>query len=231
MGAKRIDEEEEIHEDDFRPVSLPSGALFHVHHTERDYFIERVTKYLDDNYFTNVSDLQDLDRVMIGEVLIWRWGQWIMRGKNYWAEAVDETQLQKSIKELSGELRQVKSSLNLDKDSRDRQKGEDSVTAYLQSLRTRAKQFGFKRNDEFNVALQIFHDLKALITLHDNCTPDELRERKIINLIEGEEVMIPMSYESIILWLRDIKFPEFDEIDRKFRQDGPEAQKMWIQRQ
>lgn len=230
MAAKRAIEDEG-HEDEMRPVTLPSGALFHVHHSEQGYFIERVSKYLEDNHFTNVSDLQDLDRVMIGEVLIWRWGQWIMRGKNYWEEAVDETQLQKSIKEVSGELRQVKSSLSLDKVSRDRQRGEDSVSAYLAQLRTRAKQFGFKRNEEFNVSLQIFHDLKALITLHDNCTEDELRERKVLNIVDGEEVFVPLSYPAIIKWLRDVKFPEFEEIDRKFRQDGPEAQKLWIQSQ
>lgn len=228
MSGKRAFDEEG-HEDEMRPVTLPSGALFHVHHSESEYFIERVKQYLEDNHFTNVSDLQDLDRVMIGEVLIWRWGQWIMSGKNYWGEAVDDTQLQKSIKEVSGELRQVKTSLALDKVSRDRQKGEDSVTAYLANLRTRAKQFGYKRNKEFNSALQIFHDLKALITLHDNCTEDELRERKVVNIVDGEEVFVPLSYEHIILWLRDIKFPEFDEIDRAFRQDGPDAQKLWIQ--
>lgn len=227
MGGKRVFDEEE-HEDEMRPVELPSGALFRVHLLEQDYFSDRVHRYLSDNQFTNVSDLQDLDRVMIGELLIWRWGQWLMQGRNYWNEAIDDSALQKQIKELSGELRLVKSALALDKVSRDRQKGEDSVPAFIANLRKRAKQFGYKRNEEFAKVLEMFHDLRAMITLYDNCTDDELRERKITNVNEdGVEVLVPLSHSSIVAWFRDIKCPEFDEIDRKFRQDGPDAQKMW----
>lgn len=215
-GKRAIDDE--MHEDEMRPVTLPSGALFHVHHLEQDYFTERVKKYLEHNHFTNISDTQDLDRVMIGEMLIYRWGQWIMQGKNYWGEAVDDSALQKSIKELSGELRQVKSALSLDKVSRDRQRGEDSVAAYLANLRTRAQHFGIKRNSEFNKALELFHQLKSLVTLHDNCDEQERRERKV-------------EMVHIFAWMRDVAFPEFDELDRKFRQDGPDAQKLWIQEQ
>ena len=215
MTGKRAFDEE-MHEDEMRPVTLPSGALFHVHHLEQDYFTERVKKYLEHNHFSNISDTQDLDRVMIGEMLIYRWGGWIMRGKNYWDEAVDDSALQKQIKELSGELRQVKAALSLDKVSRDRQRGEDSVATYLATLRTRDKHFGYKRNDEFNKCLELFHELKSLITLHDNCTDEERRERKV-------------EMVHIFAWLREKAFPEFDELDRAFRQDGDNAQKLWIQ--
>lgn len=212
--AKRFIEDDE-HEDEMRVVSLPSGASFKVHYKEEDYFRDRVAKYLSDNQFGNVSDLQDLDRVMIGEMLIYRWGQWIMQGKDYWGQPIVDQDLQKGIKELSGELRQVKSALSLDKVSRDRQRGEDSVSAYLANLRLRARHFGFKRNEEFDKSLEILHKLFSLITLHDNCTDDERRERKV-ELVH------------IAAWLRDVAKPEFDEIDRKFRQDGEMAQKTWV---
>lgn len=218
--AKRIadDATEAEHEDEMRPVVLPSGALFKVHSSEEDYFTDRVTRYMDDNHFTNVSDLQDLDRVLIGEVLIWRWGQWVMQGRNYWGDPIDDTAMQKSIKEMSNELRQVKGSLALDKVSRDRQRGEDSVSAYLANLRTRAMQFGIKRNKEQDKALELFHQLKSLVTLYDNCTDDERIERKV-------------TMDHIFYWMREVAFPEFERIDEHFRREGPEAQKAWIQDQ
>lgn len=217
--AKRIEEEEAIeHPDEMREVQLPSEAPFFVHEKEEKYFKERVTRYLEDNSFSNVSDLQDMDRVMIGEMLIYRWGQWLMQGKDYWGVPIIDIDLQKQIKELSAELRQVKATLSLDKVSRDRQRGEDSVNAYLGHLRTRAMHFGFKRNEELQKALEILHKTFSLITLYDNCNETERRERKV-------------ELEHIIQWLRDTARPEFNEIDRKFRQDGPDAQKLWIQLQ
>ncbi len=215
--AKTVFDEEE-HEEEMRMVALPSGAPFKVNHREEDYFRDRSRQYLEDNHFTNVSDLQDLDRVLIGELLIWRWGQWLMQGRNYWGEAIDDSTLQKSIKELSSELRQVKASLSMDKVARDRQRGEDSVTAYLANLRIRAMHFGVKRNEEFNKSLELFHKLKSLVTLHDNCTDEERRERKV-------------NMDDIFRWLRETAFVEFDAIDEKFRNEGEMAQKLWITEQ
>lgn len=210
--AKTFDEE---HDEDFRPVFLPSGAPFSVHKNEEEYFIDRVRKYQEDLAFSNVSDLQDLDRVLIGELLCWRWGQWIMAQKNYWAEAVDESALQKQIKETSHELRMVKGTLGMDKVSRDRASGQDSVAHYLEQLPIRAKAFGYMRNDQFNRALEIFNQLRSLVTFHDGCDEDERRERHI-------------QVDDILNWLREQAFPEYDEIDRKFRQEGNDPQKGWI---
>lgn len=209
---------EDDHDDEMRPVTLPSGALFQVHFSEQEYFTDRVRRYLEDNHFTNVADLQDLDRVMIGELLIWRWGQWVMSGRNYWGDAVDDTTMQKAIKDLSAELRQVKSALALDKVARDRQKGEDSTAAYIKNLGIRARHFEYKRNDEFHKIMEIFHELKALITFHDNCDEDERRERKV-------------TIDHIVNWLRETAFIEFDKIDEHFRNEGPDAQKSWIRDQ
>lgn len=202
--------------DDMKEVILPSGAPFSVHESEEDYFNERARRYLEDNQFSNVSDLQDLDRVMIGELLIWRWGRWMMKGSNYWGDAVDDSTMQKSIKEISNEIRQVKSALSLDKVSRDRQRGEDSVVVYLANLRTRAKQMGYKRNDELDEIMECFHKLKSEITLHDNLEDDDERLRKKKRLID------------IVHWLRTEAFPKFERIDEKFRREGPDAQKLWV---
>lgn len=209
---------EDEQESEMRNVLLPSGAPFAVHNVEEQYFNDRVRQYLADNQFSNVSDLQDLDRVMIGELLIWRWGAWLMKGSNYWGESVEDASLQKQIKEISTEIRQVKSALALDKISRDRQRGEDSVSAYLANLRRRAVQFGYKRNEELDKIMEIFHSLKGKITFHDNCDEEERIEQKA-------------TLEHIAKWLREKAFPEFDRIDERFRNEGPDAQKLWIQDQ
>lgn len=203
-----------VDQEDMVPVTLPSGAMFYVHDKEFQYFKTRSSKYLSDNDFQNVSDFQDIDRLLILELLCQRWGLWISTQRDYWGEPVDENSLQKSLKEHSAEIRQLKKSLGLDRETREKVRGEDSPENYLSRLRQRAKHFGYMRNDQAAAAIQLYMDLKALVTLHDNC--DE-KERVELRLNEGD----------ILRWLREEAFPRFDSIDEKFRQE----QKMWIREQ
>ena len=49
----------------------PSGSDLHLQTPEEaDWYEDRRDRYLADNMFTNVSDLQDLDRLLMLEVLI-----------------------------------------------------------------------------------------------------------------------------------------------------------------
>lgn len=156
------------------PVTLPSGALFSVHMKEFQYFKDRSSKYLTDNDFQNVSDYQDLDRLMIAELLCYRWGLWISSQRDYWGETVDENTLQKALKEHSAELRQLKKTLGLDRETREKVRGEDSVENYLAQLRLRAKHFKHKlRYPQAAKATELFMELKGIITLHQNCLAHE----------------------------------------------------------
>src|SRR4051794_920358 len=141
-------------------VVLPSGATFPVYEDEVGYFEERTKRYLDDNHFANVSDLQDLDRVLMAELFVFRWNTWISNQKDYWDEAVDLDQLQRASKEHSVELRQLKKQLGIDKTSRDRTKGEDSVPVFITNLLARAKEFGVMREEQLAKALELFMELK-----------------------------------------------------------------------
>lgn len=190
------------------PITLPSGGQFQVHPEEFDYVTQRVQSYNSQIHFENISDLQDLDRVIIYELLIWRWTGWMISGVNYVNDVVDEPTLHKQIKETGGELRQLKGALNMDKVSRDRQRGEDSVAAFLAGLSVRAEHFGYKRRMETGLIMETFMTLRAKITLHDNCTEHERREQHC-------------TMDDIINWLREEAFPIYDEIDRKFRQETP----------
>lgn len=211
MVKKDVDE----HDDDLRAVMLPSGGLFHVYEREVGYFQERVKKYLSDNHFTNVADLATVDQILMGELLVWRWMNWVTQQKDYWGDPVDESGLSKTIKDLSTEIRQLKSSLGIDKITRDRQRGEESVAAYIKNLKIRAREFGVNREKMLDKGLELFQQLKAEITLYDNCTEDERKE-------------LGKTTEDLLNWIRNVAIPEFDKVDAHFREH---QQKLWIRDQ
>ena len=198
--------------DGLRPVVLPSGTFFSVHEKEVQYFGDRVRQYQSDNHFTNISDLQDLDRLIISELLVWRWGMWVSQKRDYWGEPIDENAWQKAIKEHSAELRMLKKSLGIDKETRDKQRGEGSFEHYLTSLRERAKEFGYMRNEQASKAIELFQQMKGLIVLHNNCDVDEQREQHC-------------TWEDVVEWIEKIAIPEFDVIDEEFKKT---KQQYWI---
>lgn len=203
-----------ITRDDDLEVDTPAGATFPVmNEDERDYFIDITTRYMTDNIFTNVTDLQDLDKIVCMELLCWRWHNWLSREKDYWGDPIDPAQMQKYINEFSKEVRYLKKNINIDKSSRDKEKSE-SVSAYIHSLGVRAKEFGIMRNEQAVKAITLFKELQSLITLHDNCTPEERREKYLL-----------VSQEDIFNWIRTRAIPEMDEIDAKFRAG---SQTYWI---
>lgn len=193
-------------------VQMPSKATFPVHEQEVDYITERAALYLSQNHFPNISDLQDVDRMLILELMVFRWGSWLSREKNWWGDAVDDDKLQKSLNAYSTELRQLKKQLGLDKATRDKEKGEDSVAAYLQNLQIRAREFGIMRESQLAKCIELFQQLQALVTLHRNSDETERRE-------------MHTTQDDLFEWLTTVAFPEFNIIDAHFREH---SQKAWI---
>lgn len=195
-------------------VSLPSGANFWVlTDSEKEYVEERVKLYMTHNHFVNVSDLQDIDRMVTSELLVYRWALWMSKQVDYYNQPIDEKQLAQQVNAYSTELRQLKRSLGIDKVSRDRQRGDDSVVAYLDNLGTRAKEFGVMRDRQSSKSIELFQQLKSLLTFYDNADEIERRENGV-------------TAEEIFDWIRNIAIREFDSIDDEFRK----SQKMWIRR-
>lgn len=201
-------------DDGLSPVMLPSGSKFFVHQGEVSYFNDRVKKYQNDNHFTNMSDLQDLDRLIITELLVWRWGMWVSQKRDYWGDAIDENQWQKAIKDHSAEIRQLKKSLGLDKETRDKMKGEGSFEEYMKNLRSRAREFGYMRNEQAAKAIELWKQLEMLMVMHDNCDEQERAEQHI-------------KVEDLMDWIRTTGIPEFNAIDEKFKET---SQKYWVQK-
>lgn len=193
-------------------VVSPAGAEIKVlTEGEKQYYQQISDRYQADNIFSNVSDLQELDRVLLMELMVYRWSQWLLEERDYFNEPVNVADLQKNIQDYSKELRLVKKALGLDKATRDKDHGE-TVADYIMNLRARAKEFGVVRNEQAVKAITLWKELQGVMTLHKNCTPDEQAE-------------FHCTAAEVIEWI-DSKFDEFDEIDAKFRET---SQKYWIQ--
>lgn len=195
-----------------KAVILPSGAAFYVFPREVQYFSERVRLYKSQFAFDNVSDLASLDMVVSFETLIYRYTIWAGEQQDYWGEEVDEIELARKYRELSGEVRQLKEQLGIAKVTREKLQGNESFPAYLQNLRERAKQFGVMRNAQFDQALETFMELKAKLTLEAQTTEQERRD-------------LHATIPDIVTWLREVAIPAFDKIDADFRAN---QQRMWI---
>lgn len=193
-------------------VTTPSGGTFTVLTQEEvHYFNDRAQRYVTDNHFVNVSDQQDVDRMLIMELMCWRYALWLSQERDYWGQGVDLDALKKAVAEYSKELRLLKKSLGIDKAQREKEKGE-SVADYLENLRVRAKEFGVMREQQLTKALTLFKELQALMTFHDNCDEIERREQD-------------MEAEDVLDWIRTVALPEFDAIDDHFTKN---SQRYWV---
>lgn len=202
-------------QDNLAPVRLPSGGLHYVHEREVAYFNERRERYQKDNHFTNISDLQDLDRLLVTELLVQRWQTWVSQRRDYWGDDVPENDLMKAIKDHSLGIRQLKKTLGVDKETRDKQRGEDSVESFLSSLRLRAREFGYMRDEQSAKAIELWQRLNGTLTLYQNCD-------------EEERIQQHCTPDEVLQWIINELRPEFDIIDAKFREG---VQKMWIRKQ
>ena len=108
-------------------VVTPSGSELKLQtNEEADWYESRRDRYQADNAFPNISDLQDLDRLLMLEVLVYRWSLWMAQGYDYQQSLINQKELKDNIREYSVELRQLKMALGIDKVTRDREKAESS---------------------------------------------------------------------------------------------------------
>jgi hypothetical protein len=192
-------------------VQTPTGSDFNLQtQEEADWYESRRDRYLTDNHFTNVSDLQDLDRLLILEVMLYRWGLWMGQGFDYLYSRVDENQLKNNLKDYSTEVRLIKASLGIDKLTRDKDKGE-SLSDYVEKLLERAKVFGYHRNAQYELAVTKFYQLRSMVMTYYRC---DTEERELLDL----------SLESIVEWIKDDVIEPFDQLQADFRKE----QSMWI---
>lgn len=183
---------------------------------EAKYFRDQQAKYLQENKFTAVTDLADLDRLLFLELMIFRWTGWLSSGKDYDGILApsQEDQIRKNIKEVGPQISTIKSDLGLTKSQRDKEAFE-SVGQYLVDLKARAKEHGVRREKQLTTAICLVKELFSLIGTYDRS--NELERSKI-----GLE-----SEADIVEWVRVHMKPEFDAVDLYFQ---THQQKAWVRK-
>lgn len=190
-----------------------SGALYTVlTEEEAEHWNRAREKYLDQYKFDNISDLQDMDRVLVGEVLSFRWGSWLVREADYGGRSIEEQEdkLKKQLIEQGKETRLLKEKMGLNRAHR--QDSEQASTAdYLQNLLQRAGEFGVHRDTQTAKAVALLLEVFTQVGLYTRTDEEERAHLKI-------------NPEDIMKWLIEVAKPEFDAIDDAFR----ENQVIWI---
>lgn len=193
-------------------VTGASDAEFEVlTKEEKDIFEGTLRKYLDEYKFENISDLQDLDRLVSLELLSYRYTAWLIRGSDYDNLKFAEKDVRDHKVKVDKEIRDLKKSLGMDRKNRFESE-QQSTAEYLNNLLRRAKEFGVHRNSQVAKSMDLFNDLKTMIGLHDRTDEEERRH-------------LGVDTEQILDWIRNQAIPEYDEIDNAFRKE----QRYWIQ--
>ncbi len=177
---------------------------------EKDYFDTNLLKYRTEYLFENVSDLQDLDRLLGLELLSYRYTAWLMKGSDYDGLQFSEKDVRDHKQKVDAEIRLLKKGMGMDRKGRVESEAE-SVSEFLKNLLRRAGEFGVHRDEQMAKSLDLFNDLKTMIGLHDR-TDEE--ERRHLGVEEGQ----------IVEWIRNVAIPEYDAIDDQFRKN----QRTWI---
>lgn len=195
-------------------VRQPTGADIEVQgQEEAKFYNAQKKKYLDENKFSAVTDLADLDKVLFFELLDYRWTLWLGRGKDYdgaWLTPGAEEQYRRNKNEGAKIVLALKEKLGLTKESRDATTG--SVPEYIATLKRRAKEFGVMRNEQIVQAIVLAKELKSIVLSFDRMNDVE---RRVVG-IESEA--------DIVQWVRETFIPQFEAVDDRFR----EQQKLWV---
>lgn len=194
-------------------VTLCSGETLRVQTAvEQRWFNDTKAKYLTETRFTDTTDMQDMDRLLCLELLMFRWNQHLASGYDYQNELVDDDLLRKQVKEQSVAITALKTSLSLDKKSRDAALNEGNFNAWFTDVKRRAKLFGLHRENQLNVALSLMNELSGIVGGFDRS--DEEERKKL-----GFE-----SESDIVQWIRESMLPDFKKVDEYFIEN---EQKLW----
>lgn len=170
---------------------------------------------MDEYSFTVANDLRALDRLLSLEVQNMRATWYLNAGMDYQGvdfNAKEEAELRRTLKETAAQISEVQRDLALTKAQRDQER-HDSIGAYIANLKIRAKQHGVKRETELGKAIELCHELFALVGAWQRS--NEAERRKL-----GFE-----KPEDIITWISDYMQVEFKLVDDYFREH---EQRFWV---
>lgn len=169
--------------------------------------------YMSEAQYTEATDIRDLDRLLVHELMVFRWTKYLGSGRDYDGMLVDEQELQRNVKLYSDQITKIKESMGLTRKVRDAAANAESVADYLANLKARAKQFGVHREKQLDKALTLFEELSAVVGAFQRSSPEE---RKKIGFETADDVLE---------WITETAIPEYRELDEHFRRDG---QRYWV---
>lgn len=194
-------------------VQTPTGGEIEVQGpAEEKRYIESLRAYTDGITYTERSDLEDLERVLFMELMCYRWGRWLMAGKEYDGTIVNnENELRRWINDYATQITKTKESLKLDRRSREGDKSA-TIEARWQQLAAHAREMGVMREKQLGRALEIMQGLFGIVAAFDRS--DEEERGKLGFPDEA----------AIVQYIRESR-PHFDEVDEHFR---THSQKFWV---
>ncbi len=175
------------------------------------HYEQSKAKYLSQAVFDKETDLADLESILFMELCVHRWSTWIAQGREYDGNVVvNDNELRRKIQDFTKEIRATKSSLMLDRKTRETASG-DTFEARWTRLARYAKEFGLHRVRQSAKSMELMQDIFATIAVFDRSNEAE-RERLGVRT----EV-------DLVAYIRG-KRPEFDEVDEYFRHN---EQRYW----
>lgn len=198
-------------------IQLNGHQLEVLHKDEKAFFEQQLRSYRDQFSFTVVSDLTDLDRLLVLELQAFRYNRWLTSGRDYDDFDLPDARmddLRGAMKQLARDISAIKSDLGMSKAMRDREQHE-SVGGYIVELRRRALEHGIRRNKQVDRFIGLMMELRSLVGTFDRS--NELEREKIGLTSEAD----------LVEWVRSYMIPEFDAIDAEYRQT---SQRLWVGR-
>lgn len=181
---------------------------------EQSFYNQAQDKYTSDNSFTVESDYRALDRLIFLETLMHRYQRFLAKGCDYdgiLTPAAEEG-IRKAIRETTPMISTIQTDLGLTKAQREKDQHE-SVGAYITKLQQAAKEHGIRREKQLSVALDLMNRLFSLVGSYQRASESE-RDK-----LELE------SAEDIVAWIEEHMRPEYEAVDKYFREH---KQKAWI---
>lgn len=184
---------------------------------EARWYNSSLREYMAQARFTETTDLRDLDRLLVLELMIHRWSAWLISDADYEGGQIDEEVVRKSIKEYSLSINQLKDAMGLTRKARDDAANAGDFSKWFSTLLVRAEAFGIHREDQLQVALAMMNEISSVVGTFDRCDTEE-REKTGFK-----------TEADIVAWLREFVIPEYHRIDAHFldteqkmwREDGP----------
>lgn len=194
-------------------VVTPTGGTIEVQGpAEEARYNEGLTAYTTNVAYTERSDLEDLERILYMELMVYRWGRWMMAGKEYDGTIItNEGELRRWISDYTDKITKTKESLKLDRKGRE----NDQSATFQQRwerLAQHAQDFGIMREAQLGRALEIMQGLFGVVAAFDRSDEEE---RTKLGFPDAD---------SIVQYMRESR-PEFDAIDEYFRTHD---QRFWV---